>query len=309
MKKYLHLSITYILFLCFSMAHAEQLLFTDHALVGKFWDTHSHSFIDEATLLSGLNAVDVLLLGETHDNPAHHEFQQKILQARLDAGARPALLMEQLDRDSQPALNAALANTNRDEALSLVKKLIKFSNWQSYIELLTIAYDHQLPVIAANVSSQYLQPVIWRGFAALDEGEIQHLAIDTVWDEPRQKYLQRHMGGAHCGQLREELRVGLTRSQRLRDAQMVDSGVSSIDRGIIAVIGRDHARLDVGLPIYFAARAPAARVVTMGLVEVLPGMIDPQAYLGESASDQAPFDVLWFSARVNRPDPCAEMNK
>jgi len=95
-----------------SMAHAEGMLFTDHPLVGKIWDMNSRSFIDEATLLARIGTANVLLLGETHDNPQHHELQQRLLKARIASGARPALMMEQLDDDSQPALDRALAGSD-----------------------------------------------------------------------------------------------------------------------------------------------------------------------------------------------------
>lgn len=308
MKKLCCLLLSCIL-LCAGLADAQDLLFADHPLAGKLWDANSRSFIDEATLLDRLNSVDVLLLGETHDNPQHHEFQQKLLQARIAAGARPALLMEQLDTGSQPALDAALANSARDEALRTVYGLIKFSNRQNYTQLLSIAYDSHLPVIAANVPSQRLQPVIWRGFGALEADELKRLAIEEVWSDSRQQYMLKNMGGAHCGQLRDELREGLTRSQRLRDALLADSALPSVERGIVGILGRDHARRDVGLPLYFAARIPSAHMLTIGLVEVLPGANSAEAYLEQSATDKPPYDVIWFSARVDRPNPCAELNK
>lgn len=308
MKKLTCLFFTCVL-LCSGLVHAQDKLPTDHPLAGKLWDANSRSFIDEATLLTRLNSVDVLLLGEIHDNPQHHAFQEKLLQARIDAGARPALLMEQLDSASQPALDAALANTTRDEALSTINGLIKFSNRQDYTQLLSTAYDNHLPVIAANVPSQRLQPTIWRGFGALEADELKRLAIEEVWSDSHQQYMLKNMGGAHCGQLRDELRAGLTRSQRLRDALLVDSALTSVERGIVAILGRDHARRDVGLPLYFAARAPNARVLSIGLIEAQPGANTAEAYVGESASEKPPYDVIWFSTRIDRPNPCAEMNK
>lgn len=309
MKKTARLFLCCVLLLCSSLVHTQELLFADHPLAGRLWDANSRSFIDEAALQARLDTTDVLLLGETHDNPQHHEFQQKLLQARIAAGARPALLMEQLDNESQSALNAALANTARDEALSTINGLIKFSNRQDYTRLLSTAYDSKLPVIAANVASQRLQPVIWRGFGALEADELKRLAIEAVWSDRRQQYMLNNMGGAHCGQLRDELREGLTRSQRLRDALLVDNALGKLAQGIVAIVGRDHARRDVGLPLYFTARAPSTHVLTVGMVEVLPGKNEPEAYLGASASDQPPYDVIWFSARVDRPNPCADLKK
>jgi uncharacterized iron-regulated protein len=303
------------LFLCFvllssaSFAHAETMLFINHPLAGKIWDTNSLSYIDEATLLARNKAATVLLLGETHDNPVHHKIQLKLLKSLIDSGARPSLMMEQLNADDQAALDQALTGNNREEVLSSATKLIKFNDTQFYGPFLAIAIDNKLPVIASNVPNQQLQPVISHGFAVYDADDLRRLAVEEVWSEGRQNYLVKSMGGAHCGQIQDELRAGLTRSQRLRDALMVDSAVSSIGRGVVAIVGSSHARRDIGLPLYFAARAPLARILSIGFVEVSPGRTDPKAYAADSATGEAPFDVIWFTPRVERADPCAELNK
>ena len=303
------LFLTFVLLSCASLAQAGNLLFTDHPLAGKIWDMNSRSYIDEAELLARTNKADVLLLGEVHDNTQHHELQQKLLKARIDSGTSPALMMEQLDAASQPALDQALAGSNHDVVMSNVNALIKFTDWEAYSPLLAIAVDNKLPVIAANVPNQHLQPVIWKGYVAYDAAELKRLAVEEVWNENRQKFLVNNMGGAHCGQLRDELREGLTRSQRLRDALMTDSAISSVDRGVVAIVGSSHARRDIGLPLYFAARVPTASIVSIGFVEVSPGRADPNAYSGDSATGEAPFDLIWFTPRMEREDPCANFVK
>ena len=308
----LHFSFALLLFA--SLVHAENTLYADHPLVGhpligKIWDMNSRSFIDEATLLARINQANVLLLGETHDNPQHHDIQQKLLKARIGSGARPALLMEQLDSENQAALDLALAGSNQDEALNTATGLIKFTDWKFYRPFLATAIDNKLPVIAANISSRQLQPVIWQGFAAYDVAALKRMAVEEVWSESRQNYMLRHIGGAHCGQIRDELRAGLTRSQRLRDALMADAAVSSIGRGIVAIVGSSHARRDVGIPLYLAARDPSARIFSIGFVEVIPGRDAPETYETESASGDAPYDVIWFTPRVARADPCADFGK
>lgn len=308
----LHFSFALLLFA--SLVHAENTLYADHSLVGhpligKIWDMNSRSFIDEATLLARINQANVLLLGETHDNPQHHDIQQKLLKARIGSGARPALLMEQLDSENQAALDLALAGSNQDEALNTATGLIKFTDWKFYRPFLATAIDNKLPVIAANISSRQLQPVIWQGFAAYDAAALKRMAVEEVWSESRQNYMLRHIGGAHCGQIRDELRAGLTRSQRLRDALMADAAVSSIGRGVVAIVGSSHARRDVGIPLYLAARDPSARIFSIGFVEVIPGRDAPETYETESASGDAPYDVIWFTPRVARADPCADFGK
>ncbi len=302
-------SFTFALLLSASLAHAGNMLFTDHPLAGKIWDMNSRSYMDEAALLARINTANVLLLGETHDNPQHHENQQKLLKARIESGARPALMMEQLNAENQPELDQALAGSNRDDVLDSASGLIKFADGKPYRTLLAIAIDNKLPIIAANISGKRLQPIIWYGYSAYDAGELKRLAVEEVWSESRQNYLVNHMGGAHCGEIRDELRLGLTRSQRLRDALMADSAVASIARDVVAIVGRDHARRDIGLPLYFAARAPSARIFSIGFVEVSAEWTDPKDYEAKSATGDAPFDVIWFSPRAERPNPCANFGK
>jgi len=296
-----------VLLLSLSVAHAEEMLFSNHPLAGKIWDMNSKRFIDEATLLSQIQPANVLLLGETHDNPQHHNLQQKLLNARIDSGVRPALVMEQLDVETQPILDATLAGDDTTVALKKLTSLIKFKDWKFYRPFLATAVENGLPIIAANISNRQLQPVIWKGFSAFDADALKRMAVEEVWNNDRQKYMLSHMGGAHCGQLRDELRAGLTRSQRLRDAMMADRTVSSLERGVVAIIGSGHARRDVGIPLYLAAREPNAKIFSIGFIEVLPGRNAPENYEADSVAGAVPFDAIWFTPRVARPNPCAEL--
>lgn len=291
------------------LAHAQPLRYAGHPLVGKLWDMRSRSHIDEATLLARIDKANVLLLGETHDNPVHHELQQKLLQARLESGSRPALLMEQFDTERQAALDLALAGSNRDEALNTAATLTKGWDWRFYRPLLVTALDHKLPVVAANLSRERLRPVVRQGFAAFDAADLKRMAVDEVWSEGRQKYLARLIEQAHCGQIGAELRDGLVRSQRLRDAVMADAALSSIGRGVVGIVGSGHARRDIGVPLYLAARDPAARIYSIGFVEVSPEKTSPEAYETERATASVPYDAIWFTPRIDRPDPCASFGK
>ena len=70
----------------------------------------------------GLDAVAprVLLLGEVHDNPDGHARRYAWLEARVDAGWRPTIAMEQFDRDRQADLDRAFDIL--DEAIAEVER-------------------------------------------------------------------------------------------------------------------------------------------------------------------------------------------
>ena len=61
-------------------------------------------------LQAALASQPLVLLGEVHDNPEQHRLRAQALGRLLADGARPALLMEQFDRERQSAIDAAMAS-------------------------------------------------------------------------------------------------------------------------------------------------------------------------------------------------------
>jgi uncharacterized iron-regulated protein len=51
----------------------------------------------------------VLLLGEVHDNAQGHKLRYELLRQRVEAGWRPAIVMEQFDRENQDLPQGAKA--------------------------------------------------------------------------------------------------------------------------------------------------------------------------------------------------------
>ena len=276
---------------------------TDHPLAGRLWDVHTQSFIDQAELLRRAAFAEVLLLGETHDNPEHHRLQLVILQARLAAGARPALLMEQFDGDQQAALDEA-RRAGKDLA-----PLMRGWDWPLYQPLVMLAEKAGLPLKAANLPRIATRPVVREGYSTLPAGDTQRLALDQVWDDARQAYMAGLIEVSHCGMVTAQLRDGLVRAQRLRDATLADAALEQIDSGVVFILGRGHARRDVGVPLYLAARRPASRVLSLGFVEVSAGRTAPTQYENERVDGIASYDIIWFTPRAERPDPCLAFRK
>ncbi len=276
---------------------------SDHPLAARLWDASTQRFIDEAELLRRAAHADVLLLGEIHDNPEHHRLQARLLQARLDAGARPALLMEQFDVDQQSALDEA-----RRDGKDLAP-LMRGWDWPQYQPLVALADTVRLPLQAANLPRTATRPIVRDGYSTLAAGEVQRLALEQVWDEPRQKYMVGLIEASHCGMVTPQLRDGLVRAQRLRDATLADAALVRIDQGVVFILGRGHARRDVGVPLYLAARRPGTRVLSIGFVEVGAGKTAPAQYETERIGNSAPYDILWFTPRAERPDPCLAFRK
>ena len=91
--------------------------------------------------------------------------------------------------------------------------------------------------------------------------------------------------------------VGLElRPRRMRDAANLWAALrDAAKRPAILLAGNGHVRLDYGVPQVIAAAQPAAKVVSVGFVEI-----------GEPVRDQ-PYTHVWVTLAVPREDVCAAM--
>jgi uncharacterized iron-regulated protein len=280
-----------------------------HPLTGKIWDARQGHFISAAELLGKLAATDFVLLGEVHDNPEHHSRQAFVLQSLIQAGRRPALVMEQLDRENQPAIDAALtAGADAEDVAAAGRMDRKGWQWANYQPLMHIAIGARLPIVAANLSRSAARDVAEHGFDRLDVPPAA-LAIPDVWTNAREDALVATIVEGHCGQLRAQDAGPIARAQRARDAVMADILLRHRNEGAVVVAGAGHARRDLAVPLYLRARAPGAGIVSIAFTEVEAGIEAAAAY--ETASATGPgdtvFDYLWFSPRAERDDPCADL--
>lgn len=286
----------------------EGLIHRNHPLNGQLWDTRSARFVAPEVLLAEAAQTDIVLVGETHDNAEHHRVQARILNALLAAGQRPALAMEQFNRDQQDAVEQA----RKEKRLDRLGELAKGWEWPYYAPMVEQALTAGLPVVAANASRDTIRPVIRNGWAALAEGEHERLALEPSWTPERNAVMTQIIEQSHCGKIGPSLRDGLVRGQRVRDSLMADAVLAAGQARTLMIVGRGHARRDLGVPLYLATRVPAKSVLSIGLVEVSPQKTLVTDYLAATSNAEVgavAHDYLWFTPRFARPDPCAQFGK
>jgi uncharacterized iron-regulated protein len=275
----------------------------NHVLIGKVWDVSAQRFVDPSELMARAASSRVVLLGEIHDNPVHHQLQAWILEQMLRGGRRPALVVEQYDTDQQDKIDTVLKDgTPVDSKMhGLAQQMRKTWDWPLYEPIIKLALQQNLPLAAANLSRDTLRQVSRNDFSALGNGEEARLAIETVWSSERQKQLMQDVYAGHCGKVPDHVMEAIAKSQRARDAVMADTMLRQQD-GAVAIVGRGHARKDMGVPLYLAARMPETSVLSVGLVEVnVP--VDPGAYAYSRFG--ALHDYIWFTPAIQRKsNPC-----
>jgi len=287
-----------------SCAHVFNTHLQRHPLIGRIWDVSAQRFVDPVKVMGRAAAARYVLLGEIHDNPEHHRIQAQILAAMMQRGRRPALVMEQYDVEQQQQLNLMMQGLQtQEEKLGGLAGLMRTGwEWRYYEPIVTRALRDKLPLIAANLSRDTLREVSRNGFDALGTGEEQRLAIAKVWSEEKNKQLLHELTFSHCGKIPDHVLQSIAKAQRARDAMMADMMLLSRRNGAVAIIGRGHARMDMGVPLYLEERAPDEAVLSVGLIDVdMP--TDPQAYARGPLGQQ--HDFLWFTSRpARKSDPC-----
>jgi len=287
--------------LCAVCACAGPPAATDHSLAGRIYDTARHRFIDAGEAQRRVAAADIALLGETHDNAAHHEIQLRLLRAVVAAGRRPALAMEQIDTEWQGAVDGAVAAGATPHSIASAGHVGAGWNWKLYAPLVAFALAGRLPIVALNIPRASTHKIVQDGLASLGPGEEERLALAGTWNAARAAGMHAAIVEGHCGQ--DSPRTDrLADVQRARDAVMADRMLAHDARGVVAILGRGHARADLGVPIYLAARAPAKRVISVGIVEVDD---DVDGVDGYPEARPGRFDLVWFTPRAARSDPCA----
>jgi uncharacterized iron-regulated protein len=285
----------------------------DHPLAGKIWDPRAARLVDEGTLAAALAAADVVVLGETHDNPDHHLLQARLLRAITAAGRRPALAFEMLTVDQQPAVDAALARAPGDADALAEAVGWSTSRWppfELYRPIFVAGLEAGLPIVAANLSRSEVKQIVAKGREALDDALRVRLARDEPIAEPVMAELREEMDASHCGALPPSLLDPLVLAQRARDARMAERiAVAGEQRGAVLITGSGHARNDRAVPAIVAKDLPGRKVASVAFVEVAADTTDAARYRYGGGDGPPPFDLVVFTPGAKRGDPCEGMQR
>jgi uncharacterized iron-regulated protein len=286
-------------------------LLDDHPLVGKIWDTALARFVRIQAVVDALTRARFRLLGEVHDNPEHHARQAELLEALTATGLKPLVAFEQMDREHDAALQQrlALGDASAEEVARAVRFDRKGWNWAFYEPLVAIALRRGLAVRAANLSRSAAAQIARGGLSALEPARLAALRLETAWTPEREQAMRAIIRDGHCGALPESVVPTMVAAQRARDATLAESlWLPPATDGAVLIAGNGHVRRDLGVPIYLAA-AGAGASCSIGLLEVEVQKQSPRDYLTSSTPVGPLYDFIWFTPRVDRPDPCAIFRK
>jgi uncharacterized iron-regulated protein len=273
-----------------------------HPLSGRTWDTRAQQWVSLTELERQLTRPRYVLLGEVHDNAEHHRLHRDLLAALIRDGRRPAIAMEQFDREHQPALQRVQnESAPTPESLKTAGRVdAKGWNWSYYEPIVRLALDHRLPIVAANLSRADAFRVSSEGAAAvLGVAAVSALHLEQPLPDTARRKLEQVIDDGHCGEAPRNILPGMVAAQRARDAIMADTLQARAPAVLIA--GNGHVRRDFGVPHYLAQYPHGDDVLVVGFIETDAAKAEPTDYVAAGAPE---YDYLVFTERSARPDPC-----
>jgi uncharacterized iron-regulated protein len=239
-------------------------------------------------LLLQMGKSDVVILGEVHDNPAHHETQRSVLELLQPR----AVVWEMLTPVEAGSISAALLRS--PERLEKVLKWAE-SGWPAfsmYYPILAVASDAR--IYGGEVPRQAAMAVMKGGEAVAFGADAARYGLNIALPEEEAARRESLQFQAHCDAVPMDRMAAMVGIQRLRDATLAREVVRAIEDtgGPVAVItGNGHARKDWGIPAYLQRVRPDLQVFSLGQ--------------SENGQVEGPFDAVIDSAPPERDDPCA----
>lgn len=233
-------------------------------LLGKKLASSAQIVSNLQEIIPHLAKANVVYLGETHDNPQHHQMQLEIIQSLHQRQPKIAIALEMFQRPYQPFLDQYIAGKiTEQELLEKTEYDQRWGfSWESYAPILRYARANQLPVLALNTPSEVTRQVARAGLASLTPQQKQFIPpvteIRTDNAEYRQMILsafEQHQQAGHGTSANFE---NFFLAQVLWDETMADK-IAQFHQSqpryqIVVLAGQGHIVYGHGIPSRVARR-------------------------------------------------------
>lgn len=251
--------------------------------------------IGVADLDNAVQGADVVLLGEIHDNPAHHDNQARALAAMQPA----AIVFEMLTPDQAGRVTPSLRKNSVLLGAVLEWDVTGWPDFAMYAPLFSTVPE--AAIYGAALPRDQVRAAFSDGAATVFAGDAARFGLDQPLAEAEQAAREQAQFESHCEAMPLAMMGGMVEAQRLRDAAFSATVLQALAEtgGPVAVIaGSGHTRVDWGMPVYLRQADPGLDILALGQLETGRG------WAVDGAGDP-PFDVWIVTDPVDRGDPCA----
>ncbi|RYZ49650.1 MAG: hypothetical protein EOP07_24115 [Proteobacteria bacterium] len=246
-------------------------------------------------------AAKVILLGEQHDNPAHHQIQAEIVERLGREGRLRAVVFEQIDWTEQGVLSQLKPSNMEDLPKKLDWDKSGWPSYEYYRPIVESAVKYNAKVVAGGLPKNRLKLLYSHGYeGAFTASEIERLRLRVPLDGEAVTLISKEIFDGHCKMIPEDHVAKMIPIQRARDAALLRGyqNEAALDGVTVFILGSGHARKEFGLPSLFRNTAPTIKLWSVGMQEA-----------GAEPFPAGAYDKVWVTEKFERPDPCEEMKK
>lgn len=255
--------------------------------------------ISQDQLAQALASARVVMVGETHDHPGHHEAQLNILKLMIKQGPAPVVGIEWLDHGAQPACDALASGS------ITVDEFAWLADWNNrwgytldlYRPILEYVREHGLKLYALNAPLKVVRKVARQGLKSLTPQERATLAPALNLEDPDYEEMVARQFQGH-GVMGKQAQANFLAAQIGRDETMAHNLADALhpwpDGGkkAVVLVGSAHLAHGRGLPPRIERRLPGVKLITL-----LPVSSDKLKEAGQDIQDsEAPADYLIVTA-------------
>nr|BFD44407.1 ChaN family lipoprotein [Pseudomonas sp. FFPRI_1] len=255
---------------------------------GNIIDLRSGQVLAPDELVARLAVIPRVIVGEQHDNADHHAVQLWLLRSMVVARPQGSLLLEMLNPDQQPKVDALKRSLEGARLPDDLPGLLAWQSgwqWSLYGPLVGYALRQPYPLLAANLDRQEVREVYGR--APLLSGERAGAPAVT-------EALSTQIRESHCGLLPDSQVPAMLAVQQQRDRRMAERLLAAPTPALLFA-GTFHGRKDLGVPLHVADLDQKQEVVVLILAERGTPVAASSA------------DFVWYTPAQPAKDYCAAL--
>ena len=247
----------------------------------KLHDIATGQTVAGVAAAQALGSSRLVLVGEHHTHPPHHQAQLQVIRALVDNRAAVSIGLEMFRKDQQAALDRWIAGDIDEREFEQIYLDNWNYPWPLYREIFRYARHKGIPMVGLNVPRGITRQVARQGFASLSEtqrGELEGVTC-SVTREYRD-YIRQAFGAHGHGDMDF---VRFCEAQLVWDTAMAINAVNHLkrhpERVMVLVAGSAHAR-KMGIPYQVKRRSELPVKV---LLPYTPEVFDPDTVTAADA--------------------------
>ncbi len=191
-----------------------------------------------------IGEVQLVFVGERHDNASHHHLQRQVIQALIDSGKDVAVGLEMFESGNQGVLNAWTEGTVQVSLFQTAWQ-DQWGYWEAYKELLFFIRRQGIETIGLNIPRFIVRQVARNGFQSLPEHFKKEAGVTECVVTPDYEGLLRRQLSGHGKEPTTEHFQYFCEAQMLWDRSMAQRAEAFLeahpDKTLVVLAGSVHS--------------------------------------------------------------------